>query len=100
MGKDKSLHNTLKGFNTLALVVTAKTGNQRSFKRSSDTLHIFKYLSSPEPSGSQGQLIVYQCMLRRPLLSLPSLLFQTSSPLKLLGQSKLNLCGAALGSFY
>ena len=49
--------------------------------------------SSPEPSGSQGELIVYPCSVVRPSSVRPSSVvhhFQRSSPLKPLGQSKPN----------
>ena len=53
--------------------------------------------SSPEPSGSQGELIVYPCSVVRPsVVRRPSVrpsvvhTFQRSSPLKPLGQSKQN----------
>ena len=47
-------------------------------------IHIF---SSPEPSGSQGELIVYPCSVVRPSVVHH---FQRSSSLKQLGQSKPN----------
>ena len=49
--------------------------------------------SSPEPSGSQGELIVYPCSVVRPSVRRPSSVvhhFQRSSSLKQLGQSKPN----------
>ena len=54
--------------------------------------------SSPEPLGSQGELIVY-ALSRRPSSVRPSVVHnaQTSSPQKLLGRSKPNFCGASLG---
>ena len=53
------------------------------------------FISSPEPLGSQGELIVYPCSGIRPSSSVVHLSvvrpqFQTSSPLKPLGQSKPN----------
>ena len=45
-------------------------------------------ISSPEPSGSQGELIVYPCSVVRPSVVHH---FQRSSPLKPLGQSKPNI---------
>ena len=45
------------------------------------------FFSSPEPSGSQGELIVYPCSVVRPSVVHH---FQRSSPLKPLGQSKSN----------
>ena len=48
--------------------------------------------SSPEPLGSQGELIVYPSS-RHPSVHH----FQTSSPLKLLGQSKPNFMWSLLG---
>ena len=49
-------------------------------------------ISSPEPSGSQGELIVYPCSVVRPSVVRPSVVhhFQRSSSLKQLGQSKPN----------
>ena len=44
-------------------------------------------VSSPEPSGSQGELIVYPCSVVRPSVVHH---FQRSSALKPLGQSKPN----------
>ena len=44
-------------------------------------------ISSPEPSGSQGELIVYPCSVVHPSVVHH---FQRSSPLKPLGQSKPN----------
>ena len=50
------------------------------------------FFSSPEPSGSQGELIVYPCSVVRPSVRRPSVVhhFQRSSSLKQLGQSKPN----------
>ena len=50
------------------------------------------FISSPEPSGSQGELIVYPCSVVRPSVRRPSVVhhFQRSSSLKQLGQSKPN----------
>ena len=53
------------------------------------------FISSPEPSGSQGELIVYPCSGVRP--SVVRSQFQTSSPLKPLGQSKPNFMWSLLG---
>ena len=47
-------------------------------------------ISSPEPLGSQGELIVYPCSGVRPSSSVVRPQFQPSSPLKPLGQSKPN----------
>ena len=52
-------------------------------------------VSSPEPLGSQGELIVYPCSGVRPSSVRPQ--FQTSSPLKPLGQSKPNFMWSLLG---
>ena len=58
--------------------------------------------SSPEPLGSQGELIVYP-LSRRPSVVRPSSVrpsvhhFQRSSPLKPLGQSKPNFMWSLLG---
>ena len=56
-----------------------------------------RLFSSPEPSGSQGELIVYPCSVVRPSVRRPSVVrpsvvhhFQRSSSLKQLGQSKPN----------
>ena len=54
---------------------------------------VIAIFSSPEPSGSQGELIVYPCSGVRPSsVRRPSVVhhFQRSSPLKPLGQSKPN----------
>ena len=54
---------------------------------------MWSIVSSPEPSGSQGELIVYPCSVVRPSVRRPSSVvhtFQRSSPLKPLGQSKQN----------
>ena len=64
-------------------------------------MHILNYginvISSPEPSGSQGELIVYPfsgvCNGGGGRLQQ----FQTSSPLKPLGQSKPNFMWSLLG---
>ena len=58
----------------------------------------YNIFSSPEPSGSQGELIVYPCSVVRPsvrpssVVVRPSVVhhFQRSSSLKQLGQSKPN----------
>ena len=57
-----------------------------------DCLFINMIISSPEPSGSQGELIVYPCSVVRPSVRRPSIVhhFQRSSSLKPLGQSKPN----------
>ena len=49
-------------------------------------------ISSPEPLGSQSELIVYPLSRCRPLS-----VFQRSSPLKPLGQSKPNFIWSLLG---
>ena len=60
-------------------------------------------ISSPEPLGSQGELIVYPLSRRpsssvRPSVRRPSVHhFQRSSPLKLLDQSKPNFIWSLLG---
>ena len=57
------------------------------------TVHVQQLIfSSPEPSGSQGELIVYPCSSVRPSSVRPSVVhhFQRSSSLKQLGQSKPN----------
>ena len=58
---------------------------------------IFFVVSSPEPSGSQGELIVYpwSVVRRRPSSSVH--IFQTSSPQKPLGRSKPNFMWSLLG---
>ena len=64
---------------------------QRSF-----LAKLFPIFSSPEPSGSQGELIVYPWSgVRRP--SVVRSHFQTSSPLKPLDQSKPNFMWSLLG---
>ena len=65
-----------------------------------DLKHLVVFMcifSSPEPSGSQGELIVYPCSVVRPSVRRPSVVrpsvvhnFQRSSSLKPLGQSKPN----------
>ena len=58
----------------------------------------YTVFSSPEPSGSQGELIVYPWSgVRRPLSVLSVHTFQTSSPLKPLDQSKPNFMWSLLG---
>ena len=58
----------------------------------------FPIISSPEPNGSQGELIVYASS-RRPSSVCPSVVHnaQTSSPQKPLGQSKPNSMWSLLG---
>ena len=61
---------------------------------------IFFIFSSPEPLGSQGELIEYPWIRRpsvRPSASVVRPHFQTSSPLKPLGQSKPNFIWCLLG---
>ena len=77
-----------KGFNvTLKVSHIEKTFN--IMKACPCNTEIF---SSPEPSGSQGELIVYPCSVVRPSSVRPSVVhhFQRSSSLKQLGQSKPN----------
>ena len=60
---------------------------------------LFLFFSSPEPSGSQGELIVYPwsgVVVRRRLSSSVHI-FQTSSPQKPLGRSKPNFMWSLLG---
>ena len=52
------------------------------------------FISSPEPSGSQGELIVYPCSVVRPSVVHH---FQRSSSLKQLGQSKPNFTWSIYG---
>ena len=98
---------TNAGYDYLALKtlttrdVILSVGNQIGVGKESGKL--FKIIfSSPEPSGSQGELIVYPCSVVRPSVR-PSVVrpssvrpssvvhhFQRSSPLKQLGQSKPN----------
>ena len=54
------------------------------------------FISSPEPLGSQGELIVYPCSGVRTSSSVRPQ-FQTSSPLKPLGQSKPNFMWSLFG---
>ena len=54
------------------------------------------FVSSPELLGSQGELIVYPCSGVRPSYVVRPQ-FQTSSPLKPLGQSKPNFMWSLLG---
>ena len=66
------------------------------------TMHVI--FSSPEPLGSQGELIVYPSS-RRPSVCRPSIVrpssvvhhFQRSSPLNRLANQSQILCGASLG---
>ena len=56
-------------------------------------------VSSPEPLGSQGELIVYASSRRPSYVVRPSVVHnaQTSSPQKPLGQSKPNFMWSLLG---
>ena len=54
---------------TLNQVWAAKTAKQQIYRQSYETMALF---SSPEPSGSQGELIVYPCSVVRPSVVRPS----------------------------
>ena len=86
----------VRGVNALLLLMLVTTHHTKhmlnyEYLTSARIMHIF---SSPEPLGSQGELIVYPSRRRRPS-SLHH--FQRSSFLKPLGQSKPNFMWSLLG---
>ena len=96
MNKGKQILCCYQHYNNTALQLTVifngcKNGNYGNFYMKNCDI-----FSSSEPLGSQGELIVYPCSGVRPSSVVHSQ-FQTSSPLKPLGQSKPNFMWSLLG---
>ena len=88
------------GFATIFTIPTGMLNHVGNETRADQTVQIYRLsfplVSSPEPSGSQGELIVYPCSVVR-TSSVVRPQFQTSSPLKPIGQSKPNFMWSLLG---